>query len=261
MNEIAIIVNYENERPTVSGRELHRALEVKTKYTDWFKRMCEYGFAENSDYVLVSQKRETNNPKNPNTEFIDHALTIDMAKELCMIQRTEIGKRCREYFLTIERHWNSPEAIMARALQFANQRLELIMQQNNELLETNSRQAKQIAEMQPKATYYDVVLNCPNVIPISTIAKDYGKSAVWLNKWLHDHEIQYRQGKVWLLYQKYADKGYTKSKTYAIPDDNGDSQTKTLTCWTMKGRLFLYDLLKSYGILPLIEQVTADDEA
>lgn len=74
MNEIAITVNYENERPTVSGRELHRALEVKTKYTDWFKRMCEYGFAENSDYVLVSQKRETNNPKNPNTEFIDHYL-------------------------------------------------------------------------------------------------------------------------------------------------------------------------------------------
>ena len=258
MNEIAIVVNYDNEKPTVSGRELHKALEVGTEYAKWFERMCEYGFTEGQDYSSFLTNRSDGKAGKPRT---DHQLTIDMAKELCMIQRTEIGKRCREYFLTIERRWNSPEAIMARALQFANQRLELIMQQNNELLETNSRQAKQIAEMQPKATYYDVVLNCPNVIPIGTIAKDYGKSAVWLNKWLHDHEIQYRQGKVWLLYQKYADKGYTKSKTYAIPDDNGDSQAKTLTCWTMKGRLFLYDLLKSYGILPLIEQDTADDEA
>ncbi len=258
MNEIAIVVNYDNEKPTVSGRELHKALEVGTEYAKWFERMCEYGFTEWQDYSSFLTNRSDGKAGKPRT---DHQLTIDMAKELCMIQRTEIGKRCREYFLTIERHWNSPEAIMARALQFANQRLELIMQQNSQLLETNSRQAKQIAEMQPKATYYDVVLNCPNVIPIGTIAKDYGKSAVWLNKWLHDHEIQYRQGKVWLLYQKYADKGYTKSKTYAIPDDNGDSQAKTLTCWTMKGRLFLYDLLKSHGFLPLIEQVTADDEA
>lgn len=258
MNEIAIVVNYDNEKPTVSGRELHKALEVGTEYAKWFERMCEYGFTEGQDYSSFLTNRSDGKTGKPRT---DHALSIDMAKELCMIQRTEIGKRCREYFLTIERHWNSPEAIMARALQFANQRLELIMQQNNELLETNSRQAKQIAEMQPKVTYYDVVLNCPNMIPIDTIAKDYGKSAVWLNKWLHDHEIQYRQGKVWLLYQKYANKGYTKSKTYAIPDDNGDSQAKTLTCWTMKGRLFLYDLLKSYGILPLIEQDTADDEA
>lgn len=223
MNEIAIVVNYDNEKPTVSGRELHKALQIETPYKKWFDRMTEYGFAEDSDFWTILSESTGGRPST------DHALTIDMAKELCMIQRTEIGKRCREYFLTIERHWNSPEAIMARALQFANQRLELIMQQNNELLETNSRQAKQIAEMQPKATYYDVVLNCPNVIPIGTIAKDYGKSAVWLNKWLHDHEIQYRQGKVWLLYQKYADKGYTKSKTYAIPDDNGDSQAKTLT--------------------------------
>ncbi len=258
MNEIAIVVNYDNEKPTVSGRELHKALEVGTEYAKWFERMCEYGFTEGQDYSSFLTNRSDGKAGKPRT---DHQLTIDMAKELCMIQRTEIGKRCREYFLTIERHWNSPEAIMARALQFANQRLELIMQQNSQLLETNSRQAKQIAEMQPKATYYDVVLNCPNVIPIGTIAKDYGKSAVWLNKWLHDHEIQYRQGKVWLLYQKYADKGYTKSKTYAIPDDNGDSQAKTLTCWIMKGRLFLYELLKSHGILPLIERETADDKA
>ncbi len=255
MNEIAIVVNYDNEKPTVSGRELHKALQIETPYKKWFDRMTEYGFAEDSDFWTILSESTGGRPST------DHALTIDMAKELCMIQRTEIGKRCREYFLAIERHWNSPEAVMARALQFANQRLELIMQQNNELLETNSRQAKQIAEMQPKATYYDVVLNCKELVTVNAIAKDYGKSAIWLNKWLHEHGIQYKQGKMWHLYQKYAGKGYTHSKTYAIPDDSGDSHAKPLTCWTMKGRLFLYDLLKSHGFLPLIEQETADDEA
>ena len=91
-----------------------------------------------------------------------------------------------------------------------------------------------------------------------TIYKNY---KYWLNKWLHEHGIQYKQGKMWHLYQKYAGKGYTHSKTYAIPDDSGDSHAKPLTCWAMKGRLFLYELLKSHGFLLLIEQVTADDEA
>lgn len=115
-------------------------------------------------------------------------------------------------------------------------------------------QAQLIEEMQPKATYYDIVLNCKELVTVNAIAKDYGKSAVWLNKWLHDHGIQYKQGKMWHLYQKYAGKGYTQSKTYAIPDDSGDSHAKPLTCWTQKGRLFLYELLKKNGILPLIEQ-------
>lgn len=91
-------------------------------------------------------------------------------------------------------------------------------------------------------------------MPISTIAKDYGKSAIWLNKWLHEHGVQYRQGQIWLLYQKYADKGYVKSKTYTVSDSIGDSTAKLHTCWTQKGRLFIYEMLKKDGILPLIEQ-------
>lgn len=253
MNEIAIVVNYDNEKPTVSGRELHGALKVNSNYTTWFKRMTEYGFSEGTDYQTCFPNLESENMHGGQNK-LDHVLTIDMAKELCMIQRTEIGKRCREYFLAIERHWNSPEAVMARALQFANQRLELIMQQNSRLIETNTMQAKQIEEMQSKVTYYDIVLNCKELVTVNAIAKDYGKSAVWLNKWLHEHGIQYKQGKMWHLYQKYAGKGYTHSKTYAIPDDSGDSHAKPLTCWTQKGRIFLYELLKENGILPLIEQ-------
>ena len=200
MNEITIAVKYDNDNPTVSGRELHAALMVDTRYNDWFKRMCEYGFIEGKDfYSFLSKTSEGGRPST------DHQLTIDMAKELCMIQRTEIGKCCREYFINLEKQWNSPDAVMARALQIADQKLELAKQQNGNLIETTAVQAMQIEEMKPKATYCDMVLRSAGLMPITTIAKDYGKSAKWLNKWLHEHGIQYKQGQIWLLYQKYAD--------------------------------------------------------
>ena len=104
MNEIVIAVNFENDRPTVSGRELHAALEVKTSYKDWFPRMCEYGFVEGKDFnPLKIEQVQIEGKRRVKRIVSDHQLTIDMAKELCMIQRTEIGKRCREYFLEIEK--------------------------------------------------------------------------------------------------------------------------------------------------------------
>ena len=112
---------------------------------------------------------------------------------------------------------------------------------------------QQIEELQPKATYYDLVLQTPDAMAISKIAKDYGKSAQWLNQLLYDKRVQYKQGKVWLLYQKYADKGYTQTKTDTFADANGMQHSSVRTCWTQKGRLFIYDLLKQDGILPLIE--------
>ena len=101
-------------------------------------------------------------------------------------------------------------------------------------------QKQQIAELQPKASYYDVVLNCKDLLSITEIAKDYGKSGKWLNKILHDLGIQFRQGKIWLLYQKYAEKGYTNTKTHTYPADDGEVHTKVHTYWTQKGRLFIY---------------------
>ena len=248
MNEITIAVKYDNDNPTVSGQELHKALMIDTPYKRWFDRMSDYGFKEGRDFWTFLSKSTGGRPST------DHQLTIDMAKELCMIQRTEIGKRCREYFLNLEKQWNSPDAVMARALQIADQKLELAKQQNGNLIETTAVQAKQIEEMKPKAAYYNLVLSSEGLMPISTIAKDYGKSAVWLNRWLHEHGIQYKQGDIWLLYQQYADKGYVKSKTYTVKDGNGDSLAKLHTNWTQAGRLFIYELLKAEGILPLIEQ-------
>ena len=114
-------------------------------------------------------------------------------------------------------------------------------------------QSQQITELQPKASYYDVVLNSKDLLSIGKIAKDFGKSAVWLNKWLHEQGVQYKQGEIWLLYQKYAEQGYTNTKTQTYNGSDGAVHTKVHTYWTQKGRLFIYDLLKTNGILPLIE--------
>ena len=115
-------------------------------------------------------------------------------------------------------------------------------------------QSQQITELQSKASYYDVVLNSKDLLSIGKIAKDFGKSAVWLNKWLHEQGVQYKQGEIWLLYQKYAEQGYTSTKTRTYNGDDGAVHTKVHTYWTQKGRLFIYDLLKTNGILPLIEK-------
>lgn len=129
-----------------------------------------------------------------------------------------------------------------------------------ELAQMNAAQQQQIAELQPKATYYDLVLQCKDLVSTSTIAKDYGWSAIRMNRWLHEHGIQYKQGKIWLLYQKYAPMGYTSTKTFNIPDGNGIPHNHVNTYWTQKGRLFIYQLMTAEGNYPLIEQECGDCE-
>jgi len=247
MDEL-IRINYDSERPTVNGRDLHDALQIKTAYKDWFPRMCEYGFFEGTDFCSFLSESSGGRPA------VNHQLTIDMAKQLCMIQRTEIGRKFRQYFIQVEEAWNSPEAVMARALQFANHQLALLKHQNMELTDTIAVQNQQILEMKPKVSYYDVVLNCKDLISTSAIAKDYGKSAIWMNRYLHEKGVQFKQGDIWLLYQKYAQKGYTSTKTHSYPGTDGETHTKVHTYWTQKGRLFIYELMKSDGMMPLIEQ-------
>jgi anti-repressor protein len=243
-----IKINYNSERPTISGRELHAALEIKTAYKDWFPRMCDYGFEQDTDFCSFLSESTGGRPST------EHELTIEMAKEICMIQRSEIGRKFRQYFIKIEQSWNSPEAVIARALQIANNQLELMKQKNTALAGTVAVQNQQITEMQPKASYYDVVLNCKDLITTTAIAKDYGKSAVWMNRYLHENGVQFKQGDIWLLYQKYAEKGYTSTKTHSYAGADGEMHTKVHTYWTQKGRLFIYELMKVDGVMPLIEQ-------
>lgn len=118
MNNL-IQINYEKDVPTVNGRDLHEALKIGTEYAKWFERMTEYGFTEGKDYSSFLTIRSDGLPGKPKT---DHSLTIPMAKEICMIQRSEIGKKFRQYFISVEEAWNSPEKIMERALLIAQQK-------------------------------------------------------------------------------------------------------------------------------------------
>lgn len=161
MNELIKVV-YDNDRPTVSGREQHEKLEIATQYTKWFERMAEYGFTEKEDYIAISQKRLT--AQGNETTFTDHQLTLEMAKQICMIQRTETGKRYREYFLEIEKMWNSPEYVMARAVKMSDRKIALL---SGQLAEAN----KQIEEAKPKIEYYDTIASSEGLTSIRETAK------------------------------------------------------------------------------------------
>ena len=145
---------------------------------------------------------------------------------------------------------NDPDAMIAALQAYKEER------QRRLLLESeNAVQKQQLLEMKPKVSYYDVVINSPDLISITEIAKDYGWSAKHMNGYLHSKGIQYKQGdRIWILYQKYAEQGLTSTKTHAYLTDDGSTHTKVHTYWTQKGRLFIYDLLKKDGILPLIEK-------
>lgn len=144
---------------------------------------------------------------------------------------------------------NNTDALIEALKAFKAERL-----QRMALEEENAVQKQQLVEMKPKASYYDVVLNSPDLVSITEIAKDYGWSAQKMNEYLHVHSIQFKQGgRIWILYQKYAEMGLTSTKTHTYSDINGTIHTKVHTYWTQKGRLFIYDLLKGNGILPTIE--------
>ena len=145
---------------------------------------------------------------------------------------------------------NDPDAMIAALQAYKEER------QRRLLLESeNAVQKQQLLEMKPKVSYYDVVINSPDLISITEIAKDYGWSAKHMNGYLHSKGIQYKQGdRIWILYQKYAEQGLTSTKTHAYLTGDGSTHTKVHTYWTQKGRLFIYDLLKKDGVLPLIEK-------
>lgn len=236
MNEL-LKVNYGNDRITLSARELHGFLGIGTEFAKWMQRMCEYGFSENQDYRVFVKNDDNSKGGRPST---DYEITLDMAKEIAMIQRSDKGKEVRQYFLELERRWNSPEAVMNRALEYSRRQVKALMDENKEL--------------KPKADYCDLILQSKALVNISQIAKDYGMSGKAMNKLLHDLGVQYKQSNQWLLYSKYQNSGYTHSKTIDITRSNGLSDVRMHTEWTQKGRLFLYELLKRNGVIPVIER-------
>lgn len=247
-----IPVSYDNpERPTVSGRELHEFLQVKTAYKDWFPRMVEYGFTEGEDFnPLKIERVQDEGGRKVNRTLDDHQLTIPMAKELCMIQRNERGKQARQYFLAIEAQWNSPEAVMRRAVLIAQKQNDQLKAVNKQLLAENN-------DLKPDAEYARAVCVGKNCRTTTTLAKDYGPSAEKLNSILHGLKIQYKTSDgQWVLYAKYCGKGYTKNRksTPFQHKSTGEWDTKNTTVWTEAGQRFIYEQLKAVGMLPNVER-------
>ncbi len=159
MNEL-VKINYETEQPTVSARELHEKLEIGTKFTTWFERMCEYGFSSGKEFFPKLGETSEIGGRPP----LDYDLTIRCAKEICMIQRTEIGRTIRNYFLDLEDAWNTPEQVMARALKMADKTIDKLKTDNAALLEDVER-------MKPKEVFADAVSASHTSILIGDLAK------------------------------------------------------------------------------------------
>lgn len=254
MNEL-IKVTYDNDRPVVSARELHDFLEVKTAYKDWFPRMCEYGFTEGQDFnPLKNEQVQIEGGRAVTRHILDAALTIDMAKEICMIQRSEKGKQARQYFIQLEKDWNSPEKVMARALDIAHRELNTLKAANVELLAENEAQRQVIADFEPVRQYVDTILHSKGSLATSQIAADYGISARALNRILHEEGIQHKVNSQWILYREHMGKGWTDSRTIQFIHSDGRPDAKMMTYWTQKGRMMIHNLLARRGIVPVMDR-------
>lgn len=255
MKELIKIETREDGIKAVSARALHESLKAEgIRFSRWFEMyVLKYGFIEGQDFTSVQTCTVVNN--GANKPIIDYALTLDVAKHVCMLQRSELGMKFRQYFIECEKELRKVKPSYLIEDSIARAEAWIIEQKEKQALQLENKQQQQIiGELKPKATYYDLVLQSTGLTPISLIAKDYGMSAVNLNKRLHEFGVQYKQSDTWLLYAKYQDKGYTQSKTQTYQKGDGTTGTRLHTQWTQKGRLFLYDLLKQNDILPVIER-------
>jgi phage anti-repressor protein/phage antirepressor YoqD-like protein len=244
MNELIRI----DQDGRITARELYDFLEMNpTQYSRWAKTsILENQFAdEGADYFPFDVNVERGAQRST-----DYRLSIDFAKKLCMVSKSPKGEQARDYFIEIEKRYNAIAAMVPKTLPEALRLAADLAEANENLRLENAQQNQIIHELQPKATYYDLILQNKSLLAITKIAKDYGLSGTAMNSKLHDLGVQYKQGDTWLLYQKHADKGYTQSKTHVIDDE----KNKFHTYWTQKGRLFIYDLLKQNRVLPLIER-------
>lgn len=245
MNKLINVTLNKNQEPVVSGRQLHQVLGVKTEYKKWFSRMTDYGFTENEDFVRVTQKCPTLGGVQNTT---DHVLKLDMAKEIAMIQRTDKGKEVRQYFIQVEKDFNSPEKIMARALKIADSKI-ISLEHKNEVLQLELEEARK------QTDYLDLILQTKDMLTTTQIAQDYGMSANKFNQILKQVGIQRKVNGQWILYTKYQGKGYIASRTFDYVGKDNKVHSKITTVWTQLGRRFIYEKLKDNDIYPLIEQV------
>ena len=245
MNEL-IRVDFTGERPAVSARELHEFLGVGTKYADWFPRMCEYGFTEGQDFNLLKNEQVRQEGNRMVSRMVDDAaVSIDMAKEICMLQRNEKGKLARQYFLQLEKDWNSPEKVMARALQIVDKKIKELEEHKLAL----EAEAKANA---PLVLFAKGVEGSSNSILVRDMAKILNQNGIQIGgnrlfDWLRQNG--------YLVKQKGRDKnmptqramelGLFEIKETVVYRTNG-TETHRTPLITGKGQTYFYNLLRQW---------------
>ena len=245
MAEELIPINYDSNRPTVSARELHRFLEVKTAFKDWFPRMAEYGFAEGIDFNPLKIEQVQNEGDRLVKRMVDDAqLTIDMAKELCMIQRTEKGKQARQYFIQVEKSWNSPEQVMARALKMADAQMASLKGKNKQLTE-------KVEQDKPKVLFADAVTTAKSSILVGELAKlirqnGYPIGQKRLFQWLRANGYLNTKGEEYNTPSQYSmERGLMEIKKSTVNNPDGSVFVTKTPKVTGKGQqYFINKLLK-----------------
>ena len=240
MNSL-IKVSYDNDRPTVFGRELHNFLEVGTPYHKWFTRMLEYGFTENVDYMTVDKNvLRVDGTEMPQVQH-DHQLTIEMAKEICMLQRNERGRQARQYFLELEKRWNTPEFVMARALQSANAKVNQIEQENSELLSL-------IQSDRPKVVFAEAVAASDDCILVRELAKLLAQNGVDIGEirlfeWLRAQGYLINVGRDRNTpTQMSVNRGLMRMKKTTVTHKSGRTTVSTTPLVTGKGQQYFVNL-------------------
>lgn len=231
--EELIKVTTKGDTQVVSARELYKGLEIKRRFSLWVSDNFK-DFIENVDFTSVRKSTVVNN--GAKRELQDYAITISMAKELCMMSHTELGKKYRKYFLDLERKWNDPKEVVKRGY--------AILQNENKQLKIEN------GILKPKADKYDRYLSNKGLITITEIAKEYGMSGRELNKFLHDKRIIYKKGDKWFVYQRYANDGLVGYEIF-VPEDREIRRTLK---WTTKGEQFIRNILEDEGIKPVLER-------
>lgn len=244
MNEL-LKINYEAEQPTVSARDLHEALEINTRFNDWFSRMAEYGFENGVDFnLLKNEKVRLEGNREVKRDIMDYQISVDMAKQICMIQRSEKGKQYRQYFIDLEKAWNTPEQIFARALKMADQKIE-------KLKETNAGLLEDVERMRPKEIFADAVKASTSSILIGDLAKllrqngvDTGQKRLF--EQLRNEGYLMKTGSSRNMpKQKYVANGFFQIKETVISNPDGSVRMTKTTKVTGKGQQhFLNKYLK-----------------
>lgn len=232
-----IPVNYETDQPCVSARDLYEQLNIKTAFKDWFPRMCEYGFEEGKDFCSKMSESTGGRPSK------DADISIDMAKQICMIQRSPEGKQIRQYFLNLEKAWNTPEQIFARALKMADKTIDKLKTEKAALIEDNER-------MKPKEIFADAVTASKDSILIGDLAKilkqkgiDIGQNRLFQKLRNNGYLIQ-RRGPSWNMpTQKSMEMGLFEVEERTITNPDGTTKISKTTKVTGKGQQYFINKL------------------